>query len=74
MGITIKAPRITVKYRVSDIGEQTENMLSASDESVMANETGNDIHSRLCIFSMVCHHTKGIADKGSLSRSDIVLE
>lgn len=74
MGITIKAPRITVKYRVSDTGEQTENMLSASDESVMANETGNDIHSRLCIFSVVCHHTKGIVDKGSLSRSDIVLE
>lgn len=62
MGINFKAPRIAVKWRVSDTGDQTEKVLAASDGSVMANERGNDIHSRLCIFSMMCHHAKGIAD------------
>lgn len=62
MGISFKAPRTAVKQRGSDTGEQTENMLTASDKSLMANERGNDIHSSLRIFSMVRLHTKGIAD------------
>lgn len=52
-------------------------MLAASDESIMVNKRGNDIHSRLSILSVMCHNLKDIADvsyKGRVSRTDTVLE